>query len=63
MFQSQSPFERLRGLLAGITPGAEPIDLTVGSPRHAPPACVAAVIAQNAAGLMGYPPIDGTKNF
>ncbi|MEM6848038.1 MAG: aminotransferase class I/II-fold pyridoxal phosphate-dependent enzyme [Pseudomonadota bacterium] len=59
----QGPFDQLKTLLTGITPGNTPIDLTIGSPQHAPPAFVAEVIAKNAAGFMGYPPIDGTKNF
>lgn len=60
---AKSPFERLRGLLAGIPPGAPPIDLAVGSPRFAPPAFVADVIARHAADWGGYPPIGGTANF
>jgi len=63
MFEKKSPFERLRALLEDTPPGAEPVDLTVGSPRHAPPAFVADVLAANAGEFMGYPQIVGTAAF
>ncbi|WMS43241.1 aminotransferase class I/II-fold pyridoxal phosphate-dependent enzyme [Acuticoccus sp. MNP-M23] len=63
MFEKKSPFERLRALLEGIDPGADPVDLTVGSPRHAPPAFVADVLAEHAGDFMGYPTISGTAAF
>lgn len=59
----QSPFERLRKLLAGLEPGMPAIDLTVGTPGHAPPAFIADVIAANMAGFRPYPPIGGTPAF
>ncbi|MBJ3777221.1 aminotransferase class I/II-fold pyridoxal phosphate-dependent enzyme [Acuticoccus mangrovi] len=63
MFEAQSPFERLRGALSGIAPGLPPIDLSVGSPRHAPPDFVAEVIGRHAAAFGGYPSISGTPAF
>ena len=63
MFVAQSPFERLRLLLRDEAPGGNPIDLTVGSPRHAPPAFVPEVLAKHADGFGPYPPIAGTAEF
>ena len=60
---SRSPFERLRSALDGIAPGAPPLDLSVGSPRHTPAPFIAEVIASHAASWGGYPPIAGTPNF
>jgi len=36
------PFERLRGLLKGVTPSAthSPISMSIGEPKHAAPALV-----------------------
>ena len=63
MSELQSPFERLRTRLAGLEPGAPPIDLTVGAPRHAPPAFVADVLAANADMFGPYPAITGTPEL
>jgi len=63
MFSVQSPFERLRRALADIPPGAPPVDLSVGSPTHAPPPFVGDVIARHAHAFGGYPPITGTASF
>lgn len=63
MFEAKSPFERLRALLAGTEPGASPIDLTVGGPRHAPPAFIKHVIAEHADEFIAYPTIVGTADF
>ncbi|MEM7695221.1 MAG: aminotransferase class I/II-fold pyridoxal phosphate-dependent enzyme [Pseudomonadota bacterium] len=63
MFQTLSPFERLREQLKPISPGAAPIDLTVGSPQHAPPAFVSEALAANAGAVMAYPPIGGTADL
>ena len=41
MFETRSPFERLRELLSDVEPAMSPIDLAVGNPRHAPPPFVA----------------------
>jgi succinyldiaminopimelate transaminase len=59
------PFDRLRALLEGVTPPADlsPMVLSVGEPRHPPPAMVAEVLARNADGWGRYPPVEGTSGF
>ncbi|UWQ21709.1 aminotransferase class I/II-fold pyridoxal phosphate-dependent enzyme [Jannaschia sp. W003] len=53
-------FPRLRALLEGVDPGdSEPVEMTIGDPRHAPPAFVAKVVAEHAAAFRSYPPNDG----
>lgn len=53
-------FPRLRALLGDMPPGANaPIEMTIGDPRHAPPAFVAEAVARHAAAFMSYPPNDG----
>jgi N-succinyldiaminopimelate aminotransferase len=55
------PFEKLRHLLAGVTPPRElaAIDLSVGEPKHAAPAFVRQVLADNLAQLAAYPATRG----
>ncbi len=62
---SDYPFDRLRALLGGVEPpaGVAPLVLSVGEPRHPPPAMVRAAIDENAALWGKYPPIDGTAEF
>lgn len=55
----QSPFARLRSLREGISPGASPIDLSLGEPKHGAPAIAAEIIADRKAGFSKYPPIGG----
>ncbi len=57
----KSPFAELRTLLGDITPPAdvEPIDMTIGAPRHAMPDFVAQEISKNESLFMKYPPIAG----
>jgi N-succinyldiaminopimelate aminotransferase len=59
------PFERLRKLLADVTPAAiEPIALHIGEPRHAPPDFVVAALRDAVAqGLDGYPAIGGLASL
>lgn len=52
-------FPRLRALLDGITPGGDPIAMSLGEPQHPFPDFVGEVIAQHTAGLAKYPPNDG----
>lgn len=52
-------FPRLRRLLTGIAPGSEPVDMTIGEPRHPMPAFLPEVLAANHAGFAKYPPNDG----
>jgi aspartate/methionine/tyrosine aminotransferase len=56
-------FPRLRKLLDPHQPGAEPIAMTIGEPRHPMPDFVAEVMAQNIAGFAIYPPNDGTPEL
>ena len=56
-------FPRLRALLDPHAPGADPIDMTIGEPKHAFPDWVSTVIADNAAGFGNYPANDGTPEL
>jgi N-succinyldiaminopimelate aminotransferase len=55
------PFERLRKLLAGVTPNPalRPIDLSIGEPKHPTPALVKDALAAAMAGLAVYPRTAG----
>lgn len=58
-------WDRLRALLDGVRPGAgsganEPIDLSLGEPRHPMPDFIGEILAQNQALYAKYPPIQGT---
>lgn len=57
------PFRRLAQLLAGEAPGATPLDLSIGEPKHAPPALLAATVAEAAMDWNRYPPMAGTPAF
>ncbi|MEZ5788277.1 MAG: aminotransferase class I/II-fold pyridoxal phosphate-dependent enzyme [Xanthobacteraceae bacterium] len=59
----RSPFVRTAELLAGIAPGREPINLSVGEPQHPVPDFVGPVIAQHIATLGRYPLGKGTQRF
>ena len=58
-------FPRLRALLADVAPpaGVAPIEMTIGDPRHAPPAFVGEVVAAHNAAFMSYPPNDGAPEL
>lgn len=62
-----SPFARLRTLLADSKPGNTPINMSLGEPRHPQPAFVAPALAaavENAdTGFGKYPPALGTPEF
>ena len=55
------PFERLRGLLKGVTPSAthSPISMSIGEPKHAAPALVKEALIAGLDGLSAYPPTAG----
>jgi N-succinyldiaminopimelate aminotransferase len=55
----QSPFQRLRDLLAHEAPGGSPIDMTIGEPRHGFPGFAAALITEHSQDFGKYPPIAG----
>ena len=67
MKDERSPFQKLADLIAGIEPsldaGQDPINLTIGEPRHAFPDFVPDIIAQHAGDFRKYPPIRGTEDF
>ena len=51
------PFEKLRALLAGVTPpaGLAPVNLHIGEPQHPTPAFLKEALAANLGGLARYP--------
>ncbi len=61
----QSPFARLRQLLAGLEPGKPEISMAIGEPRHAAPAFVLETLStpQAMASYGQYPPIPGTPDL
>ena len=56
------PFEKLRALLAGVTPNPalRPINLSIGEPKHPTPAFVKTALADSLEGLSAYPATLGT---
>lgn len=56
-------FPRLRSLLDAHAPGGEVVHMTIGEPKHAFPAWVTDIIAENAAGFGKYPPNEGTPGL
>jgi N-succinyldiaminopimelate aminotransferase len=56
------PFEKLRALLAGVTPNPalRPINLSIGEPRHPTPALIRSALAGALDGLSAYPATAGT---
>ena len=54
------PFERLRALMAGVTPpAARPIRLSIGEPQHPTPDLVRAALVAHLDGLATYPMTAG----
>lgn len=58
-----SPFARVRRLIDGIAPGLDPIDMTIGEPRHPMPPMLADALNEAFAGYAKYPPIQGTDEL
>ncbi|CUH85137.1 aminotransferase class I/II-fold pyridoxal phosphate-dependent enzyme [Thalassovita mediterranea] len=56
-------FPRLRALLDVHEPGGEVMHMTIGEPKHAFPAWVGDVIAENVEGFGKYPANDGTPEL
>lgn len=56
-------FPRLRKLLDHHPAGGDPIAMTIGEPRHAMPAFVGPILAENLGGFGVYPPNDGTPEL
>jgi N-succinyldiaminopimelate aminotransferase len=59
------PFERLRQLLAGVTPpsGLSPINLSIGEPRHATPAFILEEYARALPTVASYPATAGSMEL
>lgn len=53
-------FPRLRKLLSDLTPGSDPVVMTIGEPRHGVPSFVAPIITATMDELGKYPPNEGT---
>ncbi len=56
-------FPRLRKLLDAHAPGAAPIAMSIGEPRHTMPEFVGPILAANLGGFGVYPPNDGTPEL
>ncbi|MDA5192437.1 aminotransferase class I/II-fold pyridoxal phosphate-dependent enzyme [Govanella unica] len=56
-------FPRLRALLDGIAAGQDPIDMTIGEPRHGMPDFVADILVSDPKAYGKYPPIGGTPEW
>ena len=55
------PFSRLRGLLDKIDPGEEPVDFSIGEPKHSVPPFVSEEMSKNTEQLNKYPPNFGSE--
>jgi len=56
-------FPRLRSLLDAHAPGGDVVHMTIGEPRHAFPAWISDILAENIAGFGKYPPNDGAPEL
>lgn len=56
-------FPRLRALLDSHEPGGDPVNMTIGEPKHRFPDWVTQVIVESAAGFNNYPANDGTPEL
>ena len=57
------PFEKLRALLAGLTPKGTPVRLSIGEPQHATPALIRDALTRNLDGLSVYPTTAGSDRL
>jgi len=57
------PFEKLRALLADLSPAGTPIPLSIGEPQHATPEVVRRAIVEHLDGLSGYPATAGQERL
>jgi N-succinyldiaminopimelate aminotransferase len=57
------PFEKLRALMAGVTPAGKPINLSIGEPKHPTPQLVKDALVGALDGLAGYPATAGTPEL
>jgi len=56
-------FPRLRRLLSDLTPGSDPIDMSIGEPKHKYPDFINEIILSHLSGLNKYPPNDGYESL
>lgn len=56
-------FPRLRRLLDAAAPGAAPLAMSIGEPRHALPSFISEAIAAHAGEFGRYPPNEGTEDL
>ncbi|MRU14791.1 aminotransferase class I/II-fold pyridoxal phosphate-dependent enzyme [Roseovarius sp. A21] len=56
-------FPRLRSLLDAHAPGGEVMHMTIGEPKHAFPAWVEGILAENIAGFGRYPTNEGSPEL
>ncbi|MDP2699036.1 aminotransferase class I/II-fold pyridoxal phosphate-dependent enzyme [Thalassospira sp.] len=57
------PFPRLAALLEGVTPGKDPLVMSIGEPQHTPPALITQAMIDNAHLWNKYPPGTGTPEL
>ena len=57
------PFEKLRALLAGLTPAPAPIRLSIGEPQHPTPAFIGQAVSGHLDGLSVYPATAGVDRL
>jgi N-succinyldiaminopimelate aminotransferase len=57
------PFEKLRALLAGLTPAGTPIPLSIGEPQHATPDLIRRAMTDHLGGLSVYPTTAGMERL
>ncbi len=57
------PFQKLSALLKDVVPNPSlpPVNLSIGEPKHDTPAFIQRALAENLAGLAGYPATQGTE--
>ncbi len=63
---TEYPFQRLAGLLVGVTPevsAADQIAMSIGEPQHTPPQMILSALTQNLNDWGKYPPTPGTPEF
>ena len=57
------PFEKLRVLLAGLTPAGTPIPLSIGEPQHPTPSVIRDALTAHLDGLSVYPSTAGSDRL
>jgi N-succinyldiaminopimelate aminotransferase len=57
------PFEKLRALLAGLSPAGRPIRLSIGEPQHPTPELIGRALNEHLDGLSIYPATAGLERL